>query len=146
MFVGASPGGTGGGLKTTTFAVFLAVFRAELRGGEPRFLDRRLANTTIARAVSVAFVSTVALTVIVLLLLISEHGRIPLAIVFEAVSAFATVGLSTGLTPELSVAGKLLIIATMLLGRIGPLTFALAAARRPVREPARFPEERLMIG
>lgn len=145
MFIGASPGGTGGGLKTTTFAVFYAVFRAELKGGQPYFLDRRLSSTTVSRAVSTAFISSVVLTVVVLGLFLSEKHP-PLALVFEAVSAFATVGLSTGITPELSPWGKLIIIFTMLIGRIGPLTFALAAARRGPTRAAQLPESRLMIG
>lgn len=146
MFIGASPGGTGGGVKTTTFAALLATFRAELRGpSEPRLLGRRLPETTVRRAVAVSFASAVILTGVVLFLLISERHA-PLALVFEAVSAFGTVGLSTGLTASLSVPGKLVIIATMLVGRVGPVTLALAASERGTRAHHRPPHERVMIG
>lgn len=146
MFVGASPGGTGGGVKVTTFAVLFATLRAELRGAEEASLfDRRLPAGTVRRAISVAFVSVVVLTLVILLLLILETGD-ALRIAFEAVSAFATVGLSANLTPGLSSPGKLIIILTMLVGRVGPLTVALAASERRSRAHHRRPHERVLIG
>lgn len=146
MFVGASPGGTGGGVKVTTFAVLFATLRAELRGSEEASLfDRRLPAGTVRRAISVAFVSVVVLTLIILLLLVLESGD-ALRIAFEAISAFGTVGLSANLTPGLSSPGKLVIILTMLVGRVGPLTVALAASERGSRAHHRRPHERVLIG
>ena len=146
MFVGASPGGTGGGIKTTTFAVLLATFRAELRGADdPWLFDRRLPAATVRRAIAVAFVATAVLTCAVFALLLCEPAE-PLRVVFEAVSAFATVGFSANLTASLSAPGKLIIIVTMLVGRIGPLTVALAASERTERAHHQPPRERVLIG
>lgn len=146
MFVGASPGGTGGGLKVTTFAVLFVTLRAELRGAqEPHLLDRRLPAGTVRRAISVAFVSVIVVTFSVLALLLSERAD-AMRLAFEAVSAFGTVGLSAGHTQELSSVGKLIIIVTMLIGRVGPLTVALATAERSERAHHARPRERVLIG
>jgi trk system potassium uptake protein TrkH len=145
MFVGAGPGSTAGGIKTTTLAALFAAFRGELRGEKPRLFDRTLGEAVVRRAIGVAFLSTLLVIAVVFLLLLTERHE-PLALLFETVSAFSTTGMSTGITPKLSVAGKLLIIVTMLIGRVGPLTVALALsaqARRPAHE---LPEERVMIG
>jgi trk system potassium uptake protein TrkH len=152
MFVGASPGSTGGGIKTTTFAALLATFRAELRGEtEPRILDRRISVQTVRRAAGVAVVSIVFVTVVVFVLFLTEgadeSGRKgPLPLLFEAVSAFATCGLSASVTPNLTDAGKLVVVLTMFVGRIGPLTLALAVAAAQQRARFTVPEGRLNIG
>lgn len=156
MFVGASPGSTGGGIKTTTFAVLLAAFRGEIRGHDaPRLLDRTIPAASVRRALGVAVVSLVFQIAVMFALLLTEGDLLaryrddalgPLRIVFEVMSAFATCGLSTGITAQLSVTGKLLVAATMLVGRIGPLTVALAATAPPRSEPFTRPEERVMIG
>jgi trk system potassium uptake protein len=146
MFIGASPGGTGGGMKVTTFVVLFATLRAELRGAdEPVLFDRLLPAATVRRAIAVAFTSVVVLTSSVILLLLSESHD-PLRLAFEAMSAFGTVGLSVDLTPKLSAIGKLIIILTMLTGRVGPLTVALAASDRNQRIHHRRPHERVLIG
>ena len=146
MFVGASPGGTGGGVKVTTFAVLFATLRAELRNEpEPHLLDRRIPAGTVRRAISVAFVAVVVVTFSVLGLLLSERAQ-AMHLAFEAVSAFGTVGLSAGLTPSLSATGKMIIIVTMLIGRVGPLTVALATAERNHRANHLRPHERVLIG
>jgi trk system potassium uptake protein TrkH len=146
MFVGASPGSTGGGIKTTTLATLVATLRATLRG-EPqaRIFDRALGEATTRRAIGVAFLSGVLVAFFAFVLLIAENGQ-PLGLIFEAVSAFATVGLSTGITASLSVPGRLVLILTMLIGRIGPLTLALALAGRGRPVAVGRPEERLLIG
>jgi trk system potassium uptake protein TrkH len=145
MFVGGSPGATAGGIKTTTLAVLFAAFRGELRRVRARLFDRAVPDPVVQRAMGVAFLSTSLVVAIVFLLLLTEKHP-PLAILFETVSAFSTTGLSTGITPLLSAPGKLLIVGTMLIGRVGPLTMALAlsaGARPPAYE---LPEERVMIG
>jgi trk system potassium uptake protein TrkH len=146
MFVGASPGSTGGGIKTTTLATLVATLRA-LLFGEPhaRIFDRSVGEAAGRRALGVAFLSGLLVAVFAFVLLITENGE-PLALVFEAVSAFATVGLSTGVTATLSVPGRLVIVATMLIGRIGPLTLALALAGRVRASAVERPEERVLIG
>lgn len=145
MFVGANPGSCGGGVKTTTLAALYAGLRAELRGQAPRLFDRTLQDATIRRAIGVVFMSaSIVAFAIFLLLLIEDHP--PFQLVFEAFSAFSTAGMTTGITPELSVPGKLLIAALMFVGRIGPLTLALAVASPAVAPSLKLPEERVLIG
>jgi len=145
MFIGAGPGSTAGGIKTTTFAVLFAAFRGELRGQKPRLFDRTVPEAVVRRAIGVAFLSTSIVAVVVFLLVLFEPQD-PLALTFEAVSAFSTTGLSTGITPNLNVAGKLLLALTMLIGRIGPLTAALALSARARRTGHELAQERVMIG
>jgi trk system potassium uptake protein TrkH len=147
MFVGAAPGGTGGGIKVTTVSVLFATFRAELRGQpEAVLLDRRLGDPTVRRAVAVACVAAMVLTVIILALLFFEPHE-PLKLVFEAVSAFTTAGIAINVTENLSMPGRLIIALTMLIGRVGPLTLALAATERvQARRKVQLAQERLLIG
>lgn len=146
MFIGASPGSAGGGIKTTTFAAIAAEFWAELRGhGAARLLDRQLAEGVVRRATGVAFLAIGMLGVLTFTLLVLEEGA-PLHVFFEAVSAFSTCGLSTGLTADFSAAGKLVVVVAMFVGRIGPLTIALAMAAESRRSPVQPASERVMIG
>jgi trk system potassium uptake protein TrkH len=145
MLIGASPGSTGGGIKTTTFAVLFAGLRAELSGRSPQLLDRAIPMVSIRKAMAVAFLSMLIIFgILVLVLLLEPHE--PLALTFEVVSAFTTTGLSTGITPELSVPGKLVITLSMFIGRIGPLTLALAVAVPAQQRAIELPAERVMIG
>lgn len=146
MFIGASPGSTGGGVKVTTVAVLFATLRAELRGFEaPRLLGRTIPAMVVRRAVGVAFLSVLLVISLLFVLLLVEPAH-PFAVLFETVSAFATVGLSTGITPSLSTAGRLVLTIAMFIGRIGPLTLALALANQAASRAYRLPEERIGIG
>jgi trk system potassium uptake protein TrkH len=145
MFIGASPGSCGGGIKTTTVAVLFAGLRSELDGRPAFLLDRSLSQATIRKAIGVAFLSIGILSVAIFILFLVETHP-PLALAFEAFSAFSTTGLSTGITPELSAPGKLLIILTMYVGRIGPLTLALAISIRTQALRVQLPSERVLIG
>ena len=145
MFIGGSPASTAGGIKTTTAAVVFATLRAELRGREPELGGRAIAADALRKAIAVSAMSlAVVLTVILLLTLTEDQKFIHLA--FEAVSAFATVGLSAGVTGSLSVAGKLIITATMFVGRVGPFTIALAVGRDVEAQRYRLAREDLPIG
>lgn len=145
MFIGGSPGSCAGDIKTTTLAVLFAGLRSELRGTAPRLLDRALRPETIRRAMGVSFLSIAIVSLgLFALLLVDQHE--PLALAFEAFSAFSTAGLSTGITAELSVSGKLLIAVMMYVGRIGPLTLALALSGKVPQAAVRLPEERVLIG
>ncbi len=146
MFIGASPGSTGGGIKTTTFAVLLASFRAELQRREQVCLmGRAIPMALQRRALGVGFLGIVTVGGFTFLLLLTERHE-PLKLLFEVMSALATTGLSTGITPELSVFGKILVILAMFVGRLGPLTVALAFARELSPTHTTLPEERLGIG
>lgn len=149
MFIGGSPASCAGGIKTTTFALWLASLWGRLRGRKsPRIFGRHIPGT-ITRHVSVVIGLAVAWNVVgVLLLLASETSRAGVGmhdVVFEEISAFGTVGLSTGLTPTLSTFGRLWIIATMFVGRLGPLTVAMWMFTTKTPR-VRYPEGRIMIG
>jgi trk system potassium uptake protein TrkH len=144
MFIGAAPGGTGGGVKVTTFGITIAALWATVRGAEePTIFRRRIAASLVGRA----FLNGVAA-----LLLVTE-GRQLLPTLFEATSAFGTVGLSTGeqggvisLAGYFGTAGKLLVAVMMFMGRIGPLTLAVAVARGPTPPRIRYPEGKILVG
>ncbi len=146
MFIGASPGGTGGGIKTTTFIAPLAVIVSLIRGtGDPTLFRRRLPVFVVYKAVTVALVSVAfVLTMTVLLVRIESVDFLPA--LFEITSAFGTVGLTTGLTPQLSPLGQMTVMATMFSGRVGLLTIAFGLTRREQTPRIRYPEERLYIG
>jgi trk system potassium uptake protein TrkH len=149
MFIGGSPGSCAGGIKTTGLAISLAEFRAKLKGeSQVVLLDRRVPNLILDRTMVLIRMSILWNLVGLLLLLYTETGRPGVGfhdVLFEQISAFGTVGLSTGLTDKLTVFGRLWITATMFVGRLGPLTIAmgiLPAAPTHVK----YPEGRIMIG
>ncbi|WP_027482693.1 TrkH family potassium uptake protein [Deinococcus pimensis] len=148
MFIGGSPGSTGGGIKTTTFYVLAVSAWSLVRGhGEPTAFRRRIDTDTIVRAAVVTVLSLGLLNLLLVALLLTNPRLGFLDLLFEAVSAFGTVGLSLGATPHLNPAGQLVIVLMMLLGRIGPLTFALALRTPGTRSPVTYPAERnILIG
>ncbi len=156
MFIGASPGSTGGGIKTCTFVVLLATAYAIVRGKKNVvILKRTLPSRVGQEAMAVTLIALIFVFVSALALSICERSpeKWPLSdtgfglrTTFEVVSAFGTVGLSTGITPHLSIAGKIVVIVTMFVGRIGPLALALIVAGREVRPSVEYPEEAVMIG
>ncbi|MBO8169103.1 MAG: Trk family potassium uptake protein [Thermoanaerobacteraceae bacterium] len=146
MFIGASPGSTGGGVKTTTAASLFYYTRGILMGNEePTAFERRIPLEAVRKAVAVALVSFTWIMLVTMALLISEGAGF-LVTLFETVSAFGTVGLSVGLTGKLSLFGKILIIMTMFLGRLGPLTLVFAIAQRKQKTKYRYPEDQILIG
>jgi trk system potassium uptake protein TrkH len=152
MSVGGSPGSTAGGIKTTTFALLGLLAWARYRGDEiAHFAGRSLRRDTLELAVGLSVVSFTVVTVGILALTVTEAGNPEaggfLGRMFEAVSGFNTVGLSTGVTPRLSVAGRLVVVVLMFLGRVGPLSFAAAlAVRRPQPGRFRYAYEDVMVG
>ncbi|BAQ63676.1 TrkH family potassium uptake protein [Geminocystis sp. NIES-3709] len=147
MFVGASPSGTGGGIKTTTLSILLNSTKAVLRGQEKVIMYKReVAVSLILKAMAVVFGS--AMTVVMMTLIISLlHPDFQfIAILFEVVSAFATVGLSTGITASLSALAKLALVFTMYLGRVGVLLFMGAIVGDPRPSRINYPPENLLVG
>jgi len=153
MFVGASPGGTGGGVKTTTFGVTVLALWATVRGDrEPVLFKRRIGLEMVSKAFFICLMAFLVLNATAMLLLMVEgHALVPS--LFETTSAFGTAGLSMGspgsplsLSGHFSAAGKLLMVAMMFVGRVGPLTVAVALAARRDRARLRYPEGRVMIG
>jgi trk system potassium uptake protein TrkH len=146
MFIGASPGGTGGGIKTTTAAVLFLAVRSQFRGrSELEYAGRTIPRVTVFRATSVVTLSALALLLAFGALLMTEAQPFS-ALLFEAASAFGTVGLSTGITPVLSATGKLVLTLLMYVGRIVPLTFVLAMRVRERTAPVTYPSARIMVG
>ncbi|KRE96453.1 Ktr system potassium transporter B [Paenibacillus sp. Soil766] len=149
MFIGASSGSTGGGIKTNTFAILCMTVYMIIRGrDELDVFKRRIAIDLILRALAVIIISLGVVIVATFILTISEHSlkKDFMEVLFEATSAFGTVGLSMGLTPELSPVGKGVIIVTMFIGRLGPLTLMFALSQRVTKKKFRYPEEKILIG
>ncbi len=146
MFIGASPGGTGGGIKTTTFALVFSTILATLRNSRDTvFGNRRIPAETVRRAFTIMILSLSVVAIAVFLLNGTEHFALT-QIAFEVFSAFGTVGLSLGITPFLSSAGKIIIIATMFIGRIGALTLLLALTTERKDSMVEVPKEGISIG
>ncbi|OLT54226.1 TrkH family potassium uptake protein [Cellulosimicrobium sp. CUA-896] len=146
MFVGGGSASTAGGIKVTTLAVMLVAIVSEARGDrDMEVYGRRIPRDTLRLAVAVSFIGATAVLLSSLLLL-EITGETLDVILFETISAFATVGLSTGITPDLPDAGKYVLVALMFIGRTGTMTFAAALALRDRRRIVRYPEERPIIG
>jgi trk system potassium uptake protein TrkH len=147
MFIGGSPAGTAGGVKTVTFAVLLAYSLSMVRGREEVSLwGRGIPRPALSKAVAVTGVSFATLFVCAVLLAAVTDAPVP-DILYEAVSATATVGLSRDLTPTLGLWGKLVVIVTMYLGRVGPISLAVAFhARRKNHNSIKNPVEDISVG
>lgn len=147
MFIGASSGSTGGGIKTSTFLLISISSIATIKGKKSVEIgNRSISHDMLFKAFSIfVFAATFNLIMIFLLCITESHIDI-LKIVFEQVSAFATVGLSAGVTGELTIYGQILIIVSMFVGRIGTLTLALALSSRVETTAYQYPNAHLMIG
>jgi trk system potassium uptake protein len=148
MFIGGSPGSTAGGIKTTTFAVLTSRVLGLLRHREEiEVFGRTLPRRLIANAIGIVFIQFGLIFVVTLALLYTDPKFRLEQTLFEVVSAFGTVGLSTGITAELSTPGKLLITLAMFTGRIGPLTLIFAMAEQSGTQAIyRYPDGKVMIG
>ena len=155
MFIGGSPASTAGGIKTTTLAIFIALIIARFKGKDNVEVFHRTIPTELVYKVLAIIVGSLFLIICVnIILQITESGFMPhnsvagsfLTTLFETTSAFGTVGLSMGITSKLSFIGKFVIMITMLIGRIGPLTFAVALIYTPQKKLYTYPEESAMVG
>lgn len=151
MFVGGTPGSTAGGIKTTTFGVLMLQSIAQLRGKKDvEFSRRRFSASNINRALLLIFLASIVMVVATLIL--TQTEKIPKGfgleyILFEVLSAFGTVGLSLGLTPHLTVIGKLVIMLLMFIGRVGIFTSLYSLSKRQTTvNKIRYPEENILIG
>ncbi|MBP7332914.1 MAG: TrkH family potassium uptake protein [Firmicutes bacterium] len=146
MFIGASPGSTGGGIKTTTFGALVVSVWCIIRGKEnTEIFQRRIGQHQVYKSLAILLLAGGLVTMVTLLLTITEKADF-LALLFETTSAFGTVGLTMGITTHLTTFGRILIIMTMFLGRLGPLTLAFAMARAKQKSHLRYPEEKIMVG
>lgn len=146
MFIGASPGSTGGGIKVTTFTILISAIITMIRGKEDIVVFRyRLAKDRILKAITLTMMS-LFLVIIVTMILSTTQDSSFIKILFEVTSAFGTVGLTMGLTPELTTFGKVLISLTMFAGRLGTVTLAYALQPKQEKELFRYPEGKITIG
>ena len=145
MFIGASPGSTGGGIKTTTFFALMQEVRSVFTKRQPGAFHRSISGETRAKAAVIALLSLLVVCCGTFLLCVLEPQRAFIQVFFEVVSAFGTVGLSTGITPDLCVLSKLVLILTMFIGRLGAFTLLSIWINRP--DPGvRYTEEMITIG
>lgn len=151
MFIGGTPGSTAGGIKTTTFGILMFQSIAQLRGRQDvEFSHRRFSQENISRALLLVFLASIVMTVATLILTQTEkipHGFGLEYVLFEVLSAFGTVGLSLGLTPHLTVIGKLIIMLLMFIGRVGIFTSLYSLSKRQAKvNLIRYPAENILIG
>ncbi|MDX8336270.1 MULTISPECIES: TrkH family potassium uptake protein [Cetobacterium] len=146
MFIGASPGSTGGGIKTTTIGVIVFYVIGVVQGKENiNVFNRRISWDILNRALAILIISIIYVSIVIMAVMTIEDMSFE-KVVFEVISAFATVGLSMGITADLSAMSKILIIITMFIGRLGPMTFALALGEKKVKQNLRYPKENILVG
>ena len=146
MFIGGSPGSTAGGIKTSTFALLWIAILSRLRGKrDSEIFERRIPDSDMFMALTIVLMYVVTLITMSFLFILS-HQQDFLPVMFEMTSALGTVGLSLGLTPSHTPLEQILVIITMFLGRVGPLTLGFALAHNRTRPLIRYPEGKIMIG
>lgn len=146
MFIGGSPGSTAGGIKTTTFGTLILTTIGVVRGDKDVVIyKKRISNDIINRSLAIATIGITLIIIVSFILTVTESATF-LDLLFETTSAFATVGLSRGITPSLSNFGKSLIISTMYFGRVGPLTMAFAFSKKDKSVNFRYSEGNIMVG
>ena len=148
MFIGASPGSTGGGVKTTTFLLTILALWSLLQGRDRvEYRGRTIPSIQVNRALTIVALSLGLVMIFTLFITLFENQpMLFLDHMFEVTSAFGTVGLSTGITPQLSTPSQFVIILTMFIGRVGPLTLLIAMAGRAASPRYEFPEEKIALG
>lgn len=145
MFIGASPGSTGGGIKTTTAFVLMLSLGSLMFRREPAAFKRRIGAESLFKAYQVLLLSALLISTGCFLILLVEGSRFTfLSVLFETVSAFATVGLSTGITPSISSLSKIILLVIMFAGRVGPITIATSLKAKPSH--LKYVEEQIFIG
>jgi trk system potassium uptake protein TrkH len=151
MFIGGSPGSTAGGIKTSTFGILLMTVISVIRGREDtEYFKKRINKDIVYKAIAVIVVGLGIVFTVTMALSFTERGSgYPFEYyLYEATSAFGTVGLTLGLTQKLTSFGKILVALTMYAGRVGPLTLAIAITVRKNKKgnSIRYPEDKILVG
>lgn len=147
MFIGGSPGSTAGGLKTATFGIVILTVISVIRGREDtQVFGRRFSKELVYKSFALLIIGMALVIGVSMLLSITDPNESFINILYEATSAFGTVGLTTGVTQRLSTAGKIIIMITMYCGRVGPMTVALAFLRNKKKQTHKYPEGKILIG
>ena len=145
MIIGGSPTGTAGGVKTVTFTILVFCVLSVAKQEESITLfKRRVPQNLLSKALAIIVINLIVLMISVLLLLVFDHGTF-MDSCYECVSALATVGLTKGLTPNLTIAGKVIIIITMYLGRVGPISMAIGFSQKNKKKMVMYPEQDLIL-
>ena len=145
MIIGGSPTGTAGGVKTVTFAILVfCVISVAKQEESITLFKRRVPQNLLSKALAIIVINLIVLMTSVLLLLVFDHGTF-MDSCYECVSALATVGLTKGLTPNLTIAGKVIIIITMYLGRVGPISMAIGFSQKNKKKMVMYPEQDLIL-
>lgn len=147
MFIGGSPGSTAGGLKTATFGIIILTVISVIKGREDtEAFGRRFSKDLVYKAFALLMIGIMLVIVVTMILAITQPNESFIDLLYEATSAFGTVGLTTGVTQRLNTIGKIVIMITMYLGRVGPMTVALAFIRNKVKQSHKYPEGKILIG
>ena len=147
MFIGGSPGSTAGGIKTTTIGILIVTVISVIKGREDSEVFKRKFNKELVyKAFTLLFIGFTLVVIVTMLLTYTEEGATFMSIFYETISAFGTAGLTLGLTSNLSVVGKVLIIIMMYLGRVGTLTVALSLTKKRDKSGIKYPEGKILIG
>ncbi|MEW9095069.1 MAG: TrkH family potassium uptake protein [Clostridiaceae bacterium] len=147
MFIGGSSGSTAGGIKVTTAGLLILAVMSIVKGREDvEAFKKRIPKDTIYKSLAITVIGLGLVIFVTMVLSITEAGASLEYLLYEATSAFATVGLTLGLTTKLSFAGKIIIAFTMYAGRIGPLTLFLALSRKKASSNIKYPEEKILVG
>ncbi|WP_066872877.1 TrkH family potassium uptake protein [Clostridium mediterraneense] len=150
MFVGGSPGSTAGGLKTATLGILVVTLISIIKGREDvEIFKKRISKETVYKAFAIFFLSLILVITVTMLLAITQPGEPFMWMLYEATSAYGTVGLTLGLTQHLNTIGKIIIMITMYLGRVGPMTVLLALtskAQKNKKSGIKYPEDKILIG
>ncbi|WP_410506344.1 TrkH family potassium uptake protein [Haloimpatiens sp. FM7315] len=147
MFIGGSPGSTAGGIKTSTAGLILMTVISVIKGKEEtEVFKKRINKELVYRGFAITVVSLGLVITVTMILSITESAFSFEYILYEAISAFGTVGLTLGLTPKLTVIGKIVLALTMYSGRVGPMTLALALAKNKKKTSIKYPEDKILVG
>ncbi|WP_195428416.1 TrkH family potassium uptake protein [Clostridium sp. D46t1_190503_E9] len=147
MFIGGSPGSTAGGLKTVTFGILVLTVICVIKGREDtEVFGRRFTKEIVYKSFTLLFIGVSLVIFATMILSYTEVGSSFIDLLYETTSAFGTVGLTLGLTPNLSSIGKILIMLMMYFGRVGPLTVMLALTRKRKKSGYKYPEGKILIG
>ena len=150
MFIGASPASTGGGIKTTTFVVILATLRSVIKGYDDTVIFRhKVEKFTVYKSFALTILASFLIAVVTAIISVRETVKniTVLDVLFETVSAFATVGLTTGITSMLSNLSKILIILTMFIGRVGPISFIFSVSLTKEKNSTKvLPSSKIIVG
>ena len=147
MFIGGSPGSTAGGIKTVTIGVLILTLVAIIKGrDDTEIFQKRIQREAVRKSIALFMIGMILVIVVSTILSVTEIGATFEEIIYEVTSAFGTVGLTLGLTQKLTTIGKIVIIITMYLGRVGPLTVVLALTNKKNKIGIKYPEERILVG